>query len=158
MPSSRIKASCLPTRAAQSAAERWLPSTPNSWRIAKVSRNSSTMQPISQQFLRIRNSWQSTEWNADNSHPLGQLLQTFLFSVLQPTSSVWINTKVSWTATYWPNLVPIFQETCTSHRWSQTFRRHIISFGAVIASRAKPRATRHLWFSHSTSQGSRNFF
>jgi len=103
------------------------------------------MQPISQQFLRKRNSWQPTEWNADNSHPLGQLLQTFLFSVLRPTSSVWINTKVSWTATYWPNLVPIFQETCTSHRWSQTFRRHVISIGAVIASRAKPRATRHLW-------------
>jgi hypothetical protein len=89
MPSSRIKASWLPTRAAQSAAERWLPSTPISRRIAKVSRYSSTMQPISQQFLRKRNSWQSTEWIADNSHPLGQLLKTFLFSALRPTSSVW---------------------------------------------------------------------
>jgi hypothetical protein len=137
MPSSRIKASWLPTRAAQSAAERWLPSTPISRRIAKVSRYSSTMQPISQQYLRKRYSWQSTEWNADNSNSLESLLQTFLFSALRPTSSVWINTKVSWTATYWPYLVPIFQETCTSHRWSQTFRRHIIRLGAVIASRAK---------------------
>jgi len=50
MPSSRIKASRLPTRAAQSAAERCLPSTPYSRRIAKVSRIRARCNPSANSF------------------------------------------------------------------------------------------------------------